>query len=196
MRNENGELRNKNGKFTKVISMKRYFSFLNSHFSTPSGFTLIELVIAIALIGILAAGLLQLIDPVSQLRKASDAERKSDLAQLQRALELYYQDNGKYPDSNNYEITVLGSGGQQISLQWGTAWTPYMAKLPADPKPPRTYIYYSNQNGQAYYLYANLERGAADPQACNGGNACTNAPTTCGGGAVCNFGLTSPNVTP
>ena len=47
-----------------------------------------------------------------QFKKADDTKRKSDLAQIQRALEAYYQDFGMYPDDNNatstYKIVVGG----------------------------------------------------------------------------------------
>lgn len=60
-----------------------------------SGFTLIELLVVIAIIGILASVVLA---SLSQARnKAKDAKRISDMKQIQTALELYYNDNGRYP---------------------------------------------------------------------------------------------------
>lgn len=162
---------------------------------SESGITLIELLVVVALIGVLAGGLLMIIDPIGKIGRANDAGRKSDLAQLQRALEMYYQDYGKYPDTTgmagNYSIS--GSTG------WGGQWLPYMTKLPKDPTSGRSYIYYSS--GQAYYLYAYLQ-SRTDPQMCfpTTGAECNSigangmVPNLCGG--PCNYGVTSPNVTP
>jgi len=44
------------------------------------------------------------------------------------------------------------------------------AKKSGDPS--RTYVYFTTDNGQTYYLYANLERGAYDKEACNKGEVC------------------------
>lgn len=51
------------------------------------GFTLVELLIVIAIIGLLASGLMMILNPVAQIQKANDARRKSDLGQVQKALE-------------------------------------------------------------------------------------------------------------
>jgi general secretion pathway protein G len=168
----------------------------HSKMHSQKGFTMIELLIVIGLMGVMASIALAILNPLEQIRKANDSRRKSDLEQLQRGLELYYQDNGKYPLSSvNYRISV-----NAVTINWGTAWQPYISKVPSDPVATRTYVYYSAAaaNGQSYYLYANLERGSRDSQACNAGAACPNVPggVTCGGGSACNFGLSSSNVSP
>lgn len=61
------------------------------------GFTLIELLIVVALIGILAVALLSAINPIEQAKKARDAGRKSDSAELLNAYERYYSTYGCYP---------------------------------------------------------------------------------------------------
>jgi general secretion pathway protein G len=155
------------------------------------GFTMIELLVVIGLLAILAGAILAIFNPIGQIQKSQDAKRKNDLAQLQRALELYYQDNGSYP--------IQTAGFAIPGGAWGTAWGNYMAKVPADPTASKKYVYFTTGNGQTYFLYANLDRGKNDPQACNAGAACTSAVTngvanSCGG--ACNFGLTSPNTVP
>lgn len=165
------------------FSRNFFWKFYRTKFS-PFGFTLIELLVAIAIIGILAGSVFFVLNPAAQFQKAQDAKRKSDLAQIQKGLELYYQDNGSYPAAVNYGIE---------GIQWGSSWQPYMGTLPKDPSSPlKEYAY--NSDGQTYYLYASLDRGA-DPQACNSGSACasiTNASEACGG--TCNIGVSSPNV--
>jgi prepilin-type N-terminal cleavage/methylation domain-containing protein len=159
------------------------------------GFTLIELIIVIGILGILAVAALAVLNPLAQFQKANDTRRKSDLAQIQRALETYYQDHNAYP-------VVTGTPYQIPTVAWGSSWAPYINTLPKDPNfPSRSYVYYSF-SGQSYYLYASLERGSNDPAACNKGLACRsisdNGSPTCGNGAgvVCNYGVSSPDVMP
>lgn len=162
------------------------------------GFTLIELIIVVAVLSIMSAGALAIIDPTAQFQKANDVRRKSDLGQIQRALEVYYGDNGKYPPfyaASDYR--VKGLDGNVVN--WGSSWRPYMDVLPKDPKSNKKYVYFSGVDGQSYFLYASLDRGT-DPAVCNSGAACASlslngiAPASCG--STCNFGLSSPNVSP
>jgi general secretion pathway protein G len=168
-------------------------------FSLKKGFTLVEMLIVLGIVGVVATMLIVGINPLDQIRKSTDTERKTDLDQLKDALELYYQDNGTYPPSSADFKLYIGS----TTLAWGSAWQPYMNQLPKDPSPTRTYQYYVPlaSGGQTYYIYASLERGSKDPQACNNGNACASLggsgfppASSCGG--TCNYGVSSPNVTP
>lgn len=157
------------------------------------GFTLIELIVAIGILGILAVAAIMALDPISQFQKSNDVRRKSDLAQVQRALESYYQDNNKYPISTaTYQIT---------GVPWGNNWQRYMNILPMDPNSAKKYVYYSG--GQSYYLYANLDRGTLDSAVCknlNSNKECSSINTnqitakSCGG--PCNYGVSSPDVSP
>ena len=175
--------------------LKKCFSILNSQISSHEGFTLIELLVVVAVIGILAASAIAFTDPLGQMQKVNDAQRKSDLAQIKQGLAIYYQDNGRYPASTaDYKIANLAPGSEPVS--WGTPWQPFMNVLPKDPSPSKNYIYYSIGAGQAYYIYASLDRGGKDSQTCNNGTVCPNVPSgaTCGG--ICNYGVTSSNVSP
>jgi general secretion pathway protein G len=168
------------------------------------GFTLIELLVVVGILGILAAALLMTLDPFSQVQKGNDAKRKSDLSQIQKALETYYQDNGKYPINNpqtTYRIYDERST-QNAIIDWGSSWAPYMNLLPEDPSTSKNYVYYSPGTcpggaGQCYFLYASLDRGDKDPQACNSGAICDSVPEAGACGAdECNYGVSSTNVSP
>ena len=61
-----------------------------------SGFTLLELLIAIAIIGVLAGFFITTFPAVQ--RRARDAERRSDIKQYQTAMEAFAnRNNGNYP---------------------------------------------------------------------------------------------------
>lgn len=157
------------------------------------GFTLIELIIVFAILGMMAAAVIAVLNPFAQFQKANDARRKADLSQIQKALESYYQDNGKYPDNASAsDYRIMNESGAIIN--WGGSWQPYMNILPKDPTTGYTYLFVSN--GQTYYLYASLERGNKDPQVCNSGNRCTNAPVNANCGGTCNYGVASADVNP
>lgn len=163
------------------------------------GFTMVELLIVIVTVAVLAVAAINLIDPVGQMQKGRDSQRKSDLAQMQKAIEKYRQDFGTYPVSTkDYKIKAQDSNN---SVNWGRSWLPYMEILPKDPSSSRNYVYYSPafSGGQTYYLYAGLEMDINDPEICHkDGSACDTLPldTGCGKGVTCNYGVSSPNVSP
>jgi prepilin-type N-terminal cleavage/methylation domain-containing protein len=59
------------------------------------GFTIVELLIVIVVIGILAALVIVTYNGIQQ--KARDTERKTDIKALQGHFEAYWADNAKYP---------------------------------------------------------------------------------------------------
>ncbi|MCK5285761.1 MAG: type II secretion system protein [Candidatus Pacebacteria bacterium] len=62
-----------------------------------SGFTLTELLVAIAIVGILSSIVLTSMSGARD--RAKDARRISDIKQIQLALEIYYDVNSSYPDA-------------------------------------------------------------------------------------------------
>lgn len=135
--------------------MKRFFK--NSR-----GFTLIELLIVIAIIGILSTLLTANFIGVRQ--RSRDATRKSNLRQIQSALELYRSDQGSYPTN------VPNCTNSMMSPDCAT--TTYMQKVPTDPTSSAYYSYSSN--GTTYTLIACLEnandsdKDATNVSPCNG----------------------------
>ena len=169
----------------------------SKHTKYNKGFTLIELILVTAIIGLFAAGVIAVINPSQQVHKANDTKRKTDLEAIQRALEGYYADKGRYPQAINNKIYTT------LTINWGTSWQPYIDTLPKDPTNGRTYVYGTTADGQRYGLYASLEKGS-DAQACHSnGSVCdsvttfginTNPSASCGG--ICNFGVTSADISP
>lgn len=62
-----------------------------------NGFTLVELLIVIALIAILSVAVLATINPIEQTNKARDAQFKNDSAEVLSAFERYFASSNKYP---------------------------------------------------------------------------------------------------
>ncbi len=61
------------------------------------GFTLVELLIVIALLGVIATIVIAAINPIEQANRASDAGMKADASQLISAVERYYTTHGQFP---------------------------------------------------------------------------------------------------
>lgn len=162
------------------------------------GFTLIELMVIIVILGVLAT----LISGnfINSLQKGRDARRKNDLAQVQRALELFYEDVKMYPSG----VPPFGSSFCNASGVCPTDVKIYMRKLPDDPNEAYTYNYVADPNGQYYYLFSCVENYWNDkgPGVSNGGycpgpqpTPCGTAPS-CGGCGVCKYYASSPNAMP
>lgn len=72
------------------------------------GFTIIELLVVIVIIGILVA--LALPNLFAAQARGRDSERKNDLKNLQQRLETYFNDNGSYPGPDTAAM-VASLGG-------------------------------------------------------------------------------------
>lgn len=77
-----------------------------------SGFTLVELLIVIAVLGILAAVVLVAINPLEQLARGRDAGRKSSVSQLGNAINASYTTNSVYPTVAVTWVTSLVTAGE------------------------------------------------------------------------------------
>jgi len=114
------------------------------------GFTLIELLVVIAIIGILSSVVLASLNTARA--KARDATRKSDLHEIQTALELYANDHdGSYPPQSS---TIIYNDL--------TALAPtYIPSLPDDPvhsgNSSSNYRYSTATGNGAYTILAHLE---------------------------------------
>lgn len=118
--------------------------------SRNRGFTLIELLVVIAIIGILSTLLMSNFIGVRQ--RARDAQRKSDVRQIQSALELYRADVGSYPSNSG-----LANCGSSAQIKNGSSI--YMQIIPCDPSTGVKYTYNTNDNN-TYTLIACLENSS------------------------------------
>lgn len=88
------------------------------------GFTLVELLIVIALIAILSVAVLATINPIEQSNKARDAKFRNDTAEVLSAYERYYASQNMYPwnladaDHPNQEIDPATNGVSFLAKDW------------------------------------------------------------------------------
>ncbi|MFA4942247.1 MAG: FISUMP domain-containing protein [Patescibacteria group bacterium] len=120
-------------------------------FGSKKAFTLIELLVVIAIIGLLAT--VSVIALNNARSKSRDAKRVSEIKQIQTALELYYNDQNRYPLTAEFV-----SGGEIFSTSsYGT--TTYLAHIPVSPTPAdgacsdsENLFAYTSNDGSSYSL--------------------------------------------
>lgn len=121
-----------------------------------SGFTIIEVLIVVAVLAILS-GILLTTNIKTSLQRARDSKRKQDLNKLVRILEDYYNDNQQYPPAND------PSDGKIAGAPWGSSFPNYVSMLPKDPlSSQRDYYYQTGPQRKFYVIYTKLEN-TTDP---------------------------------
>ena len=171
---------------------------LNMLKKSSQGFTLVELLVVVLILGVLSGVVLAVLNSSGIQQKARDSQRKSDLKIVQSALELYFADNRMYPDNRLSWIPAHNIPGI----------TSYVNPVPTDPKPFGTtnaacsatssgYLYRSNSSspyGRAYVLSARMELSAsASDGACNTLSNCnTGLIGGCNCAAPC-YAVQNPN---
>lgn len=115
------------------------------------GFTIIELIVTIVVIGILAAITLISYNGIQQ--RSRDSQRGSDVTQLKIAIEKYHAEKSQYPD--------VCSGGDDAACpasSLATELSPYLKQIPHDPKyvADSSYDYQYVRSATQYDAYALL----------------------------------------
>lgn len=136
------------------------------------GFTLVELLIVIALIAILSVAVLATINPIEQSNKARDAKFKNDAAEVLGALERFYASQNEYPwnqvgtsipsgvaivvGSTDVEFGVKGVGASGgVLITTSELKSSFMGKEPftSSPKPEDMMYVYHNGSDSNYVCF-------------------------------------------
>lgn len=126
-----------------------------------AGFSLVELLVVFTIIGVLLSVLYFNIG--DSTKGARDAERKADLRNIQAALELYKNREGRYPEGCRGPDVWSGQNGSgypscPAGKQYIVGLAPkYIPALPNDPKLNEDvansgYLYTTNADGTVYKM--------------------------------------------
>jgi general secretion pathway protein G len=114
------------------------------------GFTLIEIMVVVVIIGLLAAVILP--NVFGRVAKAQIARAKADIRGIETALTMFKLDNYKYP-STDMGLSALAQRPNDPSIRnWPEGG--YLKSIPKDPwQNPYQYVF-PGTRGQAYDLYS------------------------------------------
>jgi prepilin-type N-terminal cleavage/methylation domain-containing protein len=169
--------------------------------SSQKGFTLVELLVVIALIAVLSVAIILALNPAELLKQGRDSTRISDLGTVNSALSLFFVDtetttmpsgacyahassgmtncNQRFSTSSTPSTStsqaINGTGWIPINLTLMTTGTP-LPKYPIDPTNNTTYYYAfrPSSTGVGFYeINARLESTKYIPQAATDGGSST-----------------------
>lgn len=155
-------------------------------------FTLLEILVVLAIIVALAVGAFVIINPKKQIERSWDTKRKTELSSLAKSLEDFYNDKSCYPkpeeicykDGDQLRCPVCGSETTSPPLD------PYLSKLPCDPQHPNSDFLYEVDDSSCstwFRIYTKLS-DAGDPIIAESG--CSSG---CGPALAYSYGVSSPN---
>lgn len=116
------------------------------------GFTLIEIMVVVVIIGILI-GLVapQILGRVDEARVTA---ARSDLNTIEQSLEMYRLDNGRYPTTDQgLEALLVKPTSAPEPRNWNPSGYLKKGEVPVDPW-GQPYQYIAGDNGMTYQLYS------------------------------------------
>ncbi len=136
------------------------------------GFTLVELLIVIAIIGVLVTIVVVAINPIRIIGDSRDSKMRSDLNQMKAGMQLYYNDCKVYPPSLPLGAT-LGNNNPSTASTCDDNST-YMKQVPNDTA--GSYTYTVDGTSANYEITARLNTRTTDDT-----NALSKCATTISG---------------
>lgn len=129
-----------------------------------TGFTLMELILTMAIVAILS--MIGIGSYTQATIKSRDTQRKNDLSQITKAIEMFNNDRGKYPSAVDGVMYCPGLSGTEapcgnsIFSYSGSKLATYIQSAPSDPTlttSGRKYVYIPDGDLRSFALYAALE---------------------------------------
>ena len=97
-----------------------------------AGFTLLEILVVVVILGILAGLIVPRI--MSRPEEAKQVMARMQIASLESALKLFKLDNGFYPDTEQgLEALVIKPGAGRVPLRWREGGYLEKGRVPKDP---------------------------------------------------------------
>ena len=119
------------------------------HKRANKGFTLLEILLVIAAIGILAAIVLIAINPTRQIAQVRNAQRRSDINTIYKALEQYLIDNKDYPEGITGTPKAICNNTVTTNCVNLSILVPtYIAAIPRDPSGLVYEVYKNSDNNR------------------------------------------------
>ncbi len=112
------------------------------------GFTLIEIMVVVVIIGLLAAIIVP--EVVNKVDEARIAKAKADIQSLETALTEYRLDNSVYPTTDEGLAALVKQPNDPSITHWHG---PYIQQLTQDPWGHPYHYVYPGTHGQPYDLY-------------------------------------------
>lgn len=107
--------------------------------NSQSGFTLIELLVVVAIIGLLSSVVLSSVAKARE--KATDTKALQEMHQFQLAVQIFYSENGRYPDPGTSGSYCLASTGCQIGAQSISSASGELAQIIPQTPEDRTFAF-------------------------------------------------------
>ena len=164
-------------------SMNTRCSFRRAHYVRSSvrrneSFTLVELLVVLAIIVLVVSIALASISPKPQIKARND-KRQMDIKEIMKAMEMCYNDDNQYPN-----ITV-DAQSRVTNTSISSAVKTYLSPFPKDPDTTNYYGKANAANRLQYCIYTILESVSPTTYFCASEKGVKSSTTTPSLGACC-----------